>query len=69
VPILEAHKSNQVFLDNDLAGRQAKETLNSKGIEFFDQSSFYKSYKDVNDYLMKDPTARSTLTRPKGIRL
>jgi hypothetical protein len=69
VPILEAHKSNQVFLDNDLAGRQAKETLNAKGIEFLDQSSFYINYKDVNDYLMKDPTARSTLTRPKGIRL
>jgi hypothetical protein len=69
LPVLEAHKSNLVFLDNDLAGRQAKETLNSKGIEYHDQSSFYKSYKDVNDYLMKDPTARATLTRPKGIRL
>jgi hypothetical protein len=67
--VLEAHKSNLVFLDNDLAGRQARETLNSKGIKFHDQSSFYKSYKDVNDYLMKDPTARSALTRPKGMRL
>jgi hypothetical protein len=69
LPVLEAHKSNLVFLDNDFAGRQAKETLNKKGIEFRDQSSIYNSYKDVNDYLMKDPTARSTLTRPKGIRL
>jgi DNA primase len=69
LPLFEAHKSNLIFLDNDLAGRQAKETLSSKGIEFHDQSSFYKNYKDVNDYLMKDPTARSTLTRPKGIGL
>jgi hypothetical protein len=69
LPILEGHKSNLLFLDNDLAGKQAKETLTSKGIAFVDNSSLYKTYKDVNEYLVHGPTARSTLARPKGVRL
>jgi hypothetical protein len=68
LPILEAHKSNLLFLDNDAAGKQAKETLATKGVGFIDRSNLYNNYKDVNEYLMKDPTARSTLSRPKCLK-
>jgi hypothetical protein len=68
IPILEAHASNLCFFDNDLAGNEARKTLAAKGISFIDGSPMYGRYKDVNDFLCKDPTARSSLVRAKGFR-
>lgn len=40
------------FLDNDTAGRKACESLKAKfGEHLLDKSLYYRSYKDLNDYL------------------
>lgn len=68
LPLLSNSKENILFLDNDLAGKDARKVLTLKGISFQDASHFYAPYKDVNEFLVKDPKAMSTLARPKGIR-
>ena len=57
-----------LFLDNDLAGREAKEQLTSKGILFRDAGTLYASYKDVNEFLKNTKGGDATLTRSRGFR-
>lgn len=52
LPLLHGRKEINLFLDNDLAAKDAKENLQSKGILFNDASYLYGSHKDVNDYLL-----------------
>jgi DNA primase len=49
--LFKAHETF-LFLDNDAAGIKAKNELRKQHIPFLDCSGFYKSYKDVNEYLM-----------------
>ena len=42
--------SVRAFLDNDQAGRQALQSLQSAGIKVEDMSLHYGRYKDLNEY-------------------
>lgn len=63
---LKHHETVSLFLDNDAAGRQAKMRIASAGISYKDESDLYKSFKDVNEYLV---SLQQTLGRKKAIRL
>jgi hypothetical protein len=52
LPILESHSEINLFLDNDIAAKEAKESLVEKGISFNDASSLYHGHKDVNECLI-----------------
>ncbi len=52
IPLLQSYKTVNIFLDNDLAAREAKLSLHIKGIRFHDASVLYKDFKDMNDYLV-----------------
>ena len=51
ISVLQGHKENILFLDNDHAATIAKEDLRQKGIRFHDASHLFTSHKDVNEYL------------------
>lgn len=68
LPLLQSHQDLLLFLDNDLAGRGAKEALTLKGISFHDASSLYAGHKDVNDFLKSTKGGDATLTRSRGLR-
>jgi hypothetical protein len=55
------------FLDNDDAGKQAVQALNSV-CRVYDQSSFYAKHKDLNDYLCsKKPVQQQP--KKRGLRM
>jgi hypothetical protein len=58
-------------LDNDEAGKQALDKLQSPNFLIVDISKRYAEYKDVNDYLCgKKMTKNQTkITKSKGIRM
>lgn len=66
--LLQSYKDVRLFLDNDLAGREAKESLTLKGISFQDASTMYAGHKDVNDFLKSSKGGDATLTRSRGLR-
>jgi hypothetical protein len=72
LPILEPHTEINLFLDNDIAAKEAKESLVEKGISFNDASSLYHGHKDVNEYLIASSKTNHGQTMPrtrsKGIR-
>lgn len=51
IPLLRSFPEINLFLDNDSAGRAAKERLQSQGVRFQDKSTWYAKHKDVNEYL------------------
>jgi Toprim domain-containing protein/CHC2-type zinc finger protein len=63
LPILQSYNSINVFLDNDLAAKEAKQNLHTKGIRFHDASIMYKDFKDVNEYLI----AMKKIKKDQGI--
>jgi hypothetical protein len=67
--IIKAHHQANLFLDNDLAGKEAKQNLTSKGISFRDASTLYSPYKDVNEYLMKNKDLDITSARSRSKKL
>jgi len=52
LPLLQSHKEVNLFLDNDLPAKQAKEALKEKDVQFNDASILYQRHKDVNEYLI-----------------
>jgi hypothetical protein len=66
--LLQSRGDITLFLDNDLAGREAKQQLTSKGILFRDASTLYAPYKDVNEFLKNTKGGHATLTRSRGFR-
>lgn len=52
LPLLQSHKEVNLFLDNDLAAREAMKGLKDKGVRFNDASVLYRQHKDVNEYLI-----------------
>lgn len=52
IPELKKYDKVYSYLDNDDAGKECFEFLNSKGINIEDCSHRYKGFKDVNDYLV-----------------
>ncbi|MFR9506013.1 MAG: toprim domain-containing protein, partial [Rikenellaceae bacterium] len=49
---LKSQQKIYCFLDNDTAGCKTLAEVHKLGVEVVDQSSLYKAYKDVNDYLL-----------------
>ena len=66
--LLQSHREVRLFMDNDLAGREAKESLTLKGISFQDASTLYADHKDVNEFLKSTKGGDATLTRSRGLR-
>jgi hypothetical protein len=66
--LLRSHQDVRLFLDNDLAGKEAKQALTLKGISFQDASTLYAGHKDVNDFLKSTKGGDATLTRSRGLR-
>jgi hypothetical protein len=66
--LLQSRDEIHMFLDNDLAAREAKERLTSKGISFRDASTLYAVHKDVNEFLKSTKGRDATLTRSRGFR-
>jgi hypothetical protein len=65
LPILESHSEINLFLDNDIAAKEAKESLVEKGISFNDPSSLYQGHKDVNEYLIASSKTNHGQTIPR----
>ena len=75
IPLLRSFSEIKLFLDNDNAGRDAKNKLQNQGIRFQDASAWYSKHKDVNEYLLSSelvkqknalhPRPRSRLRRWK----
>jgi DNA primase len=53
VSIIKNYRDVNLFLDTDVAEKDAKETLTLKGVRFNDASRFYPDSKDVNEFLIK----------------
>jgi len=72
LPLLQSHKEVNLFLDNDLAAKEAKESLKEKGIHFRDASALYREHKDVNEYLIASSKINHgqnlPRTRSRGMR-
>lgn len=69
--LLKNYSEINLFLDNDLAAKKAKEKLTKEGIRFYDASSLYGMHKDVNDHLVKTNRAKQgqELTRTRSARM
>jgi DNA primase len=65
LPILQSYKEVNLFLDNDIAAKEAKENLAKKGIRFNDASSLYNGHKDVNEYLIASIKTNHGQTIPR----
>ena len=53
-----------LFVDNDTAGNQAKETLIRNGQHFIDASTIYAQHKDLNDFHVANEKPNLTLAEP-----
>ena len=62
LPVLSQYPKLSVFLDNDITGRRAVETLRAKGFQVIDRSKTYEGYNDLNEFLME--TRKFELTKP-----
>jgi DNA primase len=49
---LEQHQAIHLYLDNDTAGIKTTSYAKSLGEKYIDESSFYKNYKDLNDWVV-----------------
>lgn len=52
IPLLRSYSETTLFVDNDAAGKQAKDALKESSINFHDASLWYAPHKDVNEYLI-----------------
>ena len=62
--------SVRAFLDNDQAGRQALQSIQSSGIKVEDMSRQYARYKDLNEYHVAHRTGQKQVIPPRkrGLR-
>ncbi|UKJ07369.1 toprim domain-containing protein [Solitalea lacus] len=51
VDVLRSHQDVFLFLNNDLAGKNAAIKLKESGIDGIYSGEFYKEFKDINEYL------------------
>jgi len=49
---LEQHQAIHLYLDNDTAGIKTASYAKSLSEKYIDESSFYKNYKDLNDWVV-----------------
>ena len=67
-PLLKSHETF-LFLDNDAAGVRAKDDLHKRHIQFADCSGFYRSFKDVNEYLVNQKQQGEERSFTKSLRV
>ena len=62
--------SVRAFFDNDEAGRQALQGIQSSGIKVEDMSQYYARYKDLNEYHVAQRTELKQVipSRKRGVR-
>ena len=62
--------SVRAFFDNDPAGRQALQAIQSTGIKVEDMSRHYSQYKDLNEYHIAQRTGQKQVIPPRkrGLR-
>ena len=62
--------SVRAFFDNDQAGREALQSLQSEGIKVEDMSRHYSRYKDLNEYHVAQRTEQKQVipARKRGLR-
>lgn len=62
--------SVRAFFDNDQAGREALQSLQSEGIKVEDMSRHYSRYKDLNEYHVAQRTGQKQVipARKRGLR-
>ena len=62
--------SVRAFFDNDPAGRQALQAIQSTGIKVEDMSQHYSRYKDLNEYHIAQRTGQKQVIPPRkrGLR-
>ncbi|GGB83191.1 transposase [Flavobacterium suaedae] len=51
-PFLESHKSINLYLDNDAAGKKVAREALSNSKKYNDHSKLYQNHKDLNDWLV-----------------
>lgn len=49
---MEKHQSIHLYLDQDEVGRKCTNVALKRSPSFKDESSLYKGYKDLNDWVM-----------------
>lgn len=53
LPLMQAYKSVHLFLDRDTTGQKCiQKALDTDKQKFIDESSLYKGYKDLNDWIV-----------------
>jgi hypothetical protein len=64
--LLEKHGQIHLYLDHDNSGRKCTQSAKERSLKYRDASSFYKGYKDLNDWKMK---AHLTEKKQKSLRM
>jgi DNA primase len=66
---LKSHREIYTYLDNDEAGRNATELIQSANVTVYNRSTKYAEYKDLNDYLRRKPMVKPEVKKKKsGLR-
>ncbi|CAA9194895.1 hypothetical protein FLA105534_00380 [Flavobacterium bizetiae] len=55
-PFMEKHQTVSLYLDRDQPGKKLTQMALNWGNKYKDQSSLYKDYKDVNEWIVKSKT-------------
>jgi DNA primase len=68
--LMEKHEHIHLYLDHDDAGRKCLELALKRSVKFKDESSLYKGYKDLNDWVMHFGKLQKvqSLKQSKGMR-
>ena len=61
---MQQAKEVVLFMDNDAAGNQAKETITRSGMHCYDASTIYAKHKDLNDFHVANEKPNLTLAEP-----
>ncbi len=64
LPLIQHANEVVVFLDNDEAGNQAKETLIRNGVHYYDAATIYSQHKDLNDFHVANEKPNLTVADP-----
>lgn len=69
LPFLERHDTVHLWLDRDVTGLAYRDYALAMGSKYVDESSFYKDFKDLNDWLRcKGEVKKPVLKLNNGLR-
>lgn len=64
-PVMENYNAIKLYLDNDKAGQNCSHYALSLSSKYNDESSLYKNFKDLNDWLVKHENKQVKKVRQK----